>query len=124
MSGKTFQGQVTRLGWEAGAKPRPELVDLILDQHGRGQRREIGPTVLGVAFGAVVGLLLKALVLETALGDAQGGWVAVALTAAGVLGLASAVGLAAWAVLRAGKRPVLLQFASINLLTLGIVAVA
>nr|WP_255729575.1 hypothetical protein [Epibacterium sp. Ofav1-8] len=100
------------------------MVDLILDQHGRGQRREIGPTVLGVAFGAVVGLLLKALVLETALGDAQGGWVAVALTAAGVLGLASAVGLAAWAVLRAGKRPVLLQFASINLLTLGIVAVA
>jgi len=124
VSGKTFEGQVARMGWEPGARPRPELVDLILDHHGRGQRRQIGPTLWGVALGALVGVLLKGLGLAGSPWGPESGltWNVIATVTA--LGLVCAIAAVVWGVMKARHRPMVMQFASINLLTLGIVALA
>lgn len=121
MSGKTFEGQLTRIGWEPGARPRPELVDDILDYHGRGGRRDIGPTLLGVAFGALLGLLLKGMALDGSPWGAGTGLFGDVIGAIALCGFLGAVLVAFLAALRAKTQPELLQFASINLLTLLIV---
>nr|WP_175582270.1 hypothetical protein [Phaeobacter sp. HF9A] len=107
------------MGWEPGARPRPELVEAVLKQHGRADRREIGPMLWGVTLGALLGLLLKGLTGPVA-GSEIGliGQLAVML---GLAGLLASVILALVAALRAEQRPKLFQFAAINLLTLAIV---
>lgn len=121
MSGKTFEGQVARMGWEPGAQPRPELVDQILDYHGRGMRREIGPTLWGVACGALIGVLLKGIALEAAPWGPGTGTIGAVIAALALAGFAGTLTVAFWGAWRARTRPEILQFGSINLLTLLVV---
>ena len=121
MSGKSFEAQVARLEWEPGARPRPELVESVLRHHGRDTRREFAPGVWGVVLGALIGLLLKGLTMESAAWGPGSGWVGLAVGAVAVLGLLGSIGFAAKAATLGRKSPKLLQFASINLLTLALV---
>jgi len=121
VSGKSFEGQVSRMGWEPGARPRPELVDRILDHHGHDAGRDIGPSLLGVALGALLGLLLKGMGLDGSPWGAGTGFFGDLIGALALGGFAAAVLAAVLGAMRAKSNPELLQFASINLLTVLIV---
>ncbi|KUP92489.1 hypothetical protein [Tritonibacter horizontis] len=122
MSGKTFEGQVARMGWVPGAEPRPELVEAILRHHGKPVAlRDITPTVLGVCVGALIGLLIKGLALATLPWGADGGWLGMLAGLMALLGGLMSVAGAVFAAMVSRRHPVLMQFASVNLLTLLIV---
>lgn len=121
MSGKRFEAQVARLDWQPGARPRAELVDSVLQHHGRDSAREIAPAVWGVLVGALIGLLLKGMSLESAAWGPGSGLLGLGIGAVALSGLLASIFVAAKAARLGRKAPRLLQFASINLLTLALV---
>ena len=125
MGGKTFQGQVDRMSWVPGAEPRPELVEAILSHHGQAaQRREIGPTLMAVAMGALIGLLLKGMALPGVAWGPETGVIGAVVGSVALLGFGASVAAAGLAFVIGRRHPLLLQWASVNLLTLVVVLLA
>ncbi|TNJ41652.1 hypothetical protein [Phaeobacter sp. B1627] len=122
MSGKTFQGQVDRMSWVPGAQPRPELVDAILSHHGKATpQREIAPTLMGVVMGALIGVLLKGMALPGVPWGPETGLIGLLVGSVALLGFGASVAAAGLAIVIGRRHPHLLQWASVNLLTVLIV---